>query len=65
MYEPFEDPVLELASRLSGDPAVGVLELADVTSEEAEAVNAALDEVEAEERAAGLVRDLRRGGQIW
>jgi hypothetical protein len=57
---------LELASRLSGDPAVGVLELAaDVTNEEAEVVLAVLDEVEAEERAAGLVRDLRRAGQIW
>jgi len=57
----FDDPVLELAMRL-GDGPEGVLDLADVTDDEAEAVLTTLDEVEAEQRAAGIVDTLRRQG---
>ncbi len=66
VYERFQDPVLELAARLNGDPAVGVLELAaDMTDEEAEVALAVLDEADAAERASELARDLRRAGQLW
>ncbi|MGH3191739.1 MAG: hypothetical protein ACRDPY_28305 [Streptosporangiaceae bacterium] len=66
--ECFTDPVLELTRRCGGD--VGnfddVLEFAgDMTSAEAATVLEVLDELEAEERAAGLAGDLRRAGLLW
>jgi hypothetical protein len=65
MYEPFTDPVLELARRCGGD--VGdVFELAsEVNDEQAWLVLEAIDETEAEMRASSLARDLRAAGQIW
>ncbi len=57
----FEDPVLELATRLGGGPE-GVLDFADTTDEEAEIVLGVLDEVEAEEQARGIVSRLRQQG---
>lgn len=58
----FADPVLELAMRLGGGPE-HVLEFAsDVTDEDAETVLEVLDEIEAEERAGGIVATLRRQG---
>lgn len=57
----FDDPVLELSMRL-GDGPEGVLDLADVTDADAEIVLGVLDEVEAEERAAGIVATLRGQG---
>jgi hypothetical protein len=60
MYEPFTDPVLELARRC------GVFELAsEVNDEQAWLVLEAIDETEAEMRASSLARDLRAAGQIW
>jgi hypothetical protein len=57
----FDDRVLELARVLGGGPE-GVLDLADVSDAEAETVIQVLDEVEAEERAAGIAATLRRQG---
>jgi hypothetical protein len=57
----FDDPVLELSIRL-GDGPEDVLDLADVTDSDAEIVLSVLDEVEAEEQAAGMVATLRRQG---
>jgi hypothetical protein len=57
----FDDPVLELAMR-SGDGPEGVLDLADVTDDEAEIVLAVLDEVEADEKADRIVATLRQQG---
>jgi hypothetical protein len=57
----FDDPVLELA-RVMGDGPEGVLDLADVTNEEAETVLGAIGEVEAEERARGIAARMRQMG---
>jgi hypothetical protein len=68
MYEPFTDPVLELARRCrSDDGDVGyVFDLAsEVDDEQARLVLEAIDETEAEMRASSLARDLRAAGQIW
>lgn len=60
----YQDPALELTHRLTGDP-VATYELAsDMTDEEAEEVIAALDEVEAEEKARGIVSSLRQQGHV-
>jgi hypothetical protein len=59
----FDDPVLELAMR-SGDGPEGVLDLADVTDDEAEIVLAVLDEVEGEEKAASITGRLRAMGHV-
>ena len=63
----YDDAVLELARRLDDDDdPVGTFELAsEMSDEEAELVLAVLDEVEAEERAASIAGDLRRGGLLW
>jgi len=54
------DPILELATRTDSD----VMDLIDLaaTDEEAAAMLEVLDEVEAEERAAGIVGRLRQQG---
>jgi len=57
----FDDPVLELARR-TGDYPGGVLDLADVSNEEAELVLATLDEVEAAEAASDIASRLRQQG---
>jgi len=58
------DPVIELAGRLGGDPG-DIYDLASqVSDEEAELVLEVLDEVEAEEAAAGIAGRLRRQGHI-
>lgn len=59
----FDDPVIELATRLGHGPE-GVLDLADVTDAEAEIVLDALDEVEADEEVARIEATLRQMGQI-
>jgi hypothetical protein len=59
----YEDPILELATRL-GDP-LSTIELAgEVSPEDAEIVLSVLDEVEAEERAAGILATWRRQGLV-
>lgn len=58
----FEDPVLELSMRMSGDDPTAILDMADTTAEEAQTVLEVLDEVEAEERAAGILASMRRQG---
>lgn len=60
----FDDPVLQLALRC-GDYPSSVLEFADTTDEEARQVLEVLDEVEADEKAAGLAASMRRAGQLW
>lgn len=60
-HRTFDDPVLELATRLGTGPE-GVLDLADVTDAEAEIVLSTLNELEAEERAAGIAARMRAMG---
>ena len=57
----YEDPILELATRL-GDPLDTISLAGEVSPEDAEIAIGVLDEVEAEERAAGIVDTLRRQG---
>ena len=57
----FDDPVLELARQLGGGPE-NVLDLADVTDEEAETVLGVIGEVEAEERTRGIASRMRQMG---
>ena len=58
----FEDPVLELSMRMSGDDPTAILGMADVTPEEAASVIEVLDEVEAEEQAHSIAGRLRAMG---
>ena len=60
----YQDPVIELARRLHGDHPERVLDFADVTTEEAETVLDVLDEVEAEENAAGIATRMRAAGHL-
>lgn len=48
--------------RTSGDDPTAILDMADVTPEEAEAVLEVLDEVDAEQRAADIAAQMRRMG---
>jgi hypothetical protein len=60
----FQDPILELNRRLGGDIDDVISLVAEVTNADAEIALSALDEVEAEERAASILATWRRQGLI-
>lgn len=59
----FDDPVLELARVMGGGPE-GVLDLADVTDDEAEVVLAVIEEVEREAETRDLKAQLGQMGYL-
>jgi hypothetical protein len=58
----FQDPVLELNRRLGGDIDDIISLAGEITNADAEIALSVLDEVEAEERAAGILAAWRRQG---
>lgn len=60
----FQDAVLELSMRLSGDDPTFILDMADATPEECEVVLGVLDELAAEEEAARIAGQLRAMGHV-
>ncbi len=64
MARTFEDPVLELAHVLGGGPE-DVIDIADMTNQEAETALEVLSEVEHEMQAAEIAGNLRQAGLLW